>query len=159
MLPILRNMCQATGLCCVAMWCRGQQSMFGTVRERKKQAYWFPLIHPEIFRTRLRYTSNYLARSHFQHVKRSRFTRVGREKLHRGFFQSTISTGKASPSPQVDSPTVKQLYFSARTFMKGGGGGYLICCLAPGPVGAWLDYYVNACASCPLLSPSWPRCR
>lgn len=26
MLPLLRNMCQAPGLCCVAMWCRGQQS-------------------------------------------------------------------------------------------------------------------------------------
>lgn len=34
----------------------------------------------------------------------------------------------------------------------------LICCLALGPVGLRLDYYVNACASCPLLSPSWPSC-
>lgn len=34
----------------------------------------------------------------------------------------------------------------ARTLTK---GTQLICCLAPGPVGAWLDYYVNAKASCP----------
>lgn len=32
----------------------------------------------------------------------------------------------------------------------------LMCCLALGPVGLCLDYYVNACASCPLFSPSWP---
>lgn len=25
-----------------------------------------------------------------------------------------------------------------------------------GAYGSVMDYYVNACASCPLLSPSWP---
>lgn len=68
-----------------------------------------------------------------------------------------ISAGRASPSPQVDRLTTNLLYFLMRTSMM--AGGCLICCLAAGPMGVWLDYYVNACASCPLLSPSWPPCR
>lgn len=127
-----------------------------TERERKKQPYLFSLIHREIFRTRLSYTSHYLALSLFQHVTRSLFTHVGLAVPCFLFSSQQLAQVKAPTSPQVDRLTVKQLYFSARTFMR---GAYLICCLAPGPVGVWLDYYVNACASCPLLSPSWPPCR
>lgn len=123
-------------------------------REKKKQPYLFSLIHREIFRTRLSYTSYYPTLSVVEYVTSSLFTHVG--QCHVFFVQSTISSDRNSPSPQVDRLTIKQLYFSARTFMR---GAYLICCLAPGPVGVWLDYYVNACASCPLLSPSWPPCR
>lgn len=46
MLPILRNMCQATGLCCVAMRCIAEGNKATARREGEKETALLILFNP-----------------------------------------------------------------------------------------------------------------